>query len=153
MPNLEARCLKVKVKCTLVQALMLCTGRTVHSGSRGIALPIHDHGTRRGCGVSVKPRVLIKIGDISWPFELLPFTHTVDSAPTSRLWLSPWVPYSPTKWNTSWRHIWVGFNMRQGNIYDSLVLVCWCDQLKCIVKLLWCWLVTRSLFLLLQRPE
>jgi hypothetical protein len=30
--------LKQKVKCTLVQALRLCTGRTVHSGSRGIAL-------------------------------------------------------------------------------------------------------------------
>jgi hypothetical protein len=39
---------KVKVKCTLVQALRLCTGRTVRSGSRGIALLFHDHGTRRG---------------------------------------------------------------------------------------------------------
>jgi len=29
---------KVKVKCTLVQALRLCTGRTAHSESRGIAL-------------------------------------------------------------------------------------------------------------------
>jgi hypothetical protein len=28
----------VKVKCTLVQALRLCTGRTAHRGSRGIAL-------------------------------------------------------------------------------------------------------------------
>jgi len=33
---------KVKVKCTLVQALRLCTGRTVHRGSRGIALLFHD---------------------------------------------------------------------------------------------------------------
>ena len=39
---------KVKVKVTLVQALMLCTGRTAHRGSRGIALLFHDHGTRRG---------------------------------------------------------------------------------------------------------
>ena len=31
--------LKVKVKVTLVQALRLCTGRTAHRGSRGIALP------------------------------------------------------------------------------------------------------------------
>ena len=38
---------KVKVKCTLVQALRLCTGCTAHSGSRGIALLFHDHGTRR----------------------------------------------------------------------------------------------------------
>ena len=27
-----------KVKCILVQALRLCTGRTAHRGSRGIAL-------------------------------------------------------------------------------------------------------------------
>ena len=27
-----------KVKCTIVQALRLCTGRTAHRGSRGIAL-------------------------------------------------------------------------------------------------------------------
>ena len=39
---------KVKVKVTLVQKLRLCTGRTTHSGSRGIALPFHDHDTRRG---------------------------------------------------------------------------------------------------------
>jgi hypothetical protein len=37
-----------KVKCTLVQALRLCTGRTAHRGSRGIALPFLDHGIRRG---------------------------------------------------------------------------------------------------------
>ena len=49
---------KVKVKVTLVQALRLCTGRTAHRGSRGIALPFHDHGTRRGWGVSVTPRPL-----------------------------------------------------------------------------------------------
>ena len=36
-----------KVKVTLVQALRLCTGRTAHRGCRGIALPFHDHGTRR----------------------------------------------------------------------------------------------------------
>ena len=36
-----------KVKCTPVQALRLCTGRTTHRGSRGIAQPFHDHGTRR----------------------------------------------------------------------------------------------------------
>jgi len=33
---------KVKVKVTLVQALRLCTGRTAHRGSRGIALLFHD---------------------------------------------------------------------------------------------------------------
>jgi len=49
---------KVKVKGTLVQAMMLCTGRTAHRGSRGIALLFHDHGTRRGWGVSVTIRLL-----------------------------------------------------------------------------------------------
>jgi hypothetical protein len=39
---------KVKVKCTLVQALRLCTDLTPHRESRGIALLFHDHGTRRG---------------------------------------------------------------------------------------------------------
>jgi hypothetical protein len=38
------------VKVTLVQALKLCTGRTARRGSRGIALPFHDQGTRRGRG-------------------------------------------------------------------------------------------------------
>ena len=47
---------KLKVKCTLVQALRLCTGRTAHRGSRGIALLFLDHSTRRGWRVSVTPR-------------------------------------------------------------------------------------------------
>ena len=51
-----------KVKCTLVQALRLCTGCTAHRGSRGIALPFLDHGTRRGWGVSVTPRPLFTPG-------------------------------------------------------------------------------------------
>ena len=46
---------KSKVKCTLVQTLRLCTGRTAYRASRGIALPFHDHGTKRGWGVSVTP--------------------------------------------------------------------------------------------------
>ena len=37
----------IKVKVTLVQALRLCTGRTAYRRSRGIALPFHDHGTRK----------------------------------------------------------------------------------------------------------
>jgi hypothetical protein len=52
----------VKVKCNLVQALRLCTGCTAHRGSRGIALPFLDHGTRRGWGVSVTPRPLFTRG-------------------------------------------------------------------------------------------
>jgi len=40
--------IEAKVKVTPVQALRLCTGRTAHRGSRGIALPFHNHSTRRG---------------------------------------------------------------------------------------------------------
>jgi hypothetical protein len=53
---------KSKVKCTPVQALRLCTGCKTHRGSRGIALPFHDHGTRRGWGVSVTPQPLFSPG-------------------------------------------------------------------------------------------
>jgi hypothetical protein len=42
-------CIKRKVgKVHPVQALRLCSGRTAHRGSRGIALLFHDHSTRRG---------------------------------------------------------------------------------------------------------
>jgi len=39
---------KKMVKCTLVQALRLCTGCMAHGGSRGIALLFLDHATRKG---------------------------------------------------------------------------------------------------------
>jgi hypothetical protein len=51
-----------KVKVTIVHALRLCTGRTAHRGSRGIAVLFNDHGTRRGWGVSVTPRPLFTPG-------------------------------------------------------------------------------------------
>jgi hypothetical protein len=54
-------------KCTLVQAMRLCTGRTTHRGSRGITLTFHDHGTSRGWGVSVTPRPLLTPGKDSVP--------------------------------------------------------------------------------------
>ena len=58
---------KKKVKVTLVQALRLCTGRTAHRGSRGIALPFLEHGTRRGWGVSLTPRPLFTPGKTRYP--------------------------------------------------------------------------------------
>jgi hypothetical protein len=54
----DSTLIEVKVKCTLVQALRLCTGRTAHRRSRGIALLFHNHGTRRGWGISVTRRPL-----------------------------------------------------------------------------------------------
>ena len=56
------RAKKGKVKCTLVQALRLCTGCIAHRGSRSIALLFLDHSTRRGCGVSVTPQPLFTPG-------------------------------------------------------------------------------------------
>jgi len=41
----------VKVKFTLVQALRLCTGRTAHRGSRGIALLFHGQRHQKGLRV------------------------------------------------------------------------------------------------------
>jgi len=62
-PLVRCPCCKVKkVKCTLVQALRLCTDRTAHRWNRGIALLFLDHGTRRGWGVSVTPRSLFTCG-------------------------------------------------------------------------------------------
>ena len=67
---------KTKVKCTLVQALRLCTGHMAHRESRGIALLFLDHGTRRGWGVNVT----------SWPF----FTSGKDLVPIVQE--AGWVP-------------------------------------------------------------
>jgi hypothetical protein len=64
------------VKCTLVKALRLCTGRAAHRGSRGIALPFHDQSTRRWWGVSVTPRPLFTPGK-----EKVPIVQEVGWAP------------------------------------------------------------------------
>ena len=54
-------------KCTLVQALWLCTGRTVHRASRGIALLFLDHGTRRGEGSASRPGRSLPLGKTRYP--------------------------------------------------------------------------------------
>ena len=56
-----------KVKVTLVQALRLCTGRTAHRGSRGTALPFHNHGTRRGEGSVSRPGRSLPPGKTRYP--------------------------------------------------------------------------------------
>jgi len=58
---------KVKVKCTLLQALRLCTGRTSHKGSRGIALLFLDHGTRREWGSILRPGRPLPQGKTRYP--------------------------------------------------------------------------------------
>ena len=44
-----------KVKCTLLQALRLCTGCMSHRGSRGISVLFFDRGNRRGEGSVSRP--------------------------------------------------------------------------------------------------
>jgi hypothetical protein len=57
----------VKVKCTLLQALRLCTGRTARRRSRGIALLIHGHGIRRGEGSVSRPGCSLPPGKTPYP--------------------------------------------------------------------------------------
>ena len=47
--------------------MRLCTCCTAHRESRGIALPIHDHGNRREWGVSITPRLLFTPGKYPVP--------------------------------------------------------------------------------------
>jgi hypothetical protein len=64
---------KVKVKCTLVQVLRLCKGRTAHKGSTPWV--DHEHGTRSRWGVSFTLRPLFTPGkepvlivqEVGWP--------------------------------------------------------------------------------------
>ena len=63
--NMEGK--KGKVKVTLVQTLTLCTGRTAHRGSRGIAVLFHDHGTRRGEGSVSRPGRSLPPGKTLYP--------------------------------------------------------------------------------------
>ena len=58
---------KVKLKCTLVQALRLCAGRTAYGGCRGIALLFLDHGTRRGEGSASRPGRPLPPGKTRYP--------------------------------------------------------------------------------------
>jgi hypothetical protein len=80
------------VKCTLVQALRLCTGRTAHKGRRGMALLFHDHGTRRGWGVSVTCHLLTCN---AWCYMLLQY-DTLNSFVVYIWTLSPQIHHNTT---------------------------------------------------------
>ena len=60
--------IRVKVKCTFVQTLRLCTGHMAHRGSRGIALLFYDHSTRRGEGSASRPGRSLPQGKTRYPF-------------------------------------------------------------------------------------
>ena len=57
-----------KVKCTLAQALRLCTGRTARRGSRGMALLFLDHDTRRSEGSASRTSPSLPPGKTPYPF-------------------------------------------------------------------------------------
>jgi len=57
----------IKVNCALVQARRLCTGRTAHRGSGGIALLFLDHGTRRGEESASSPGRSLPPGKTRYP--------------------------------------------------------------------------------------
>jgi len=56
------------LKCTLVQALRLWTGRTAHRASRGISILFLDHDNSRGRVGNVTPRPLLPPGKTRYPF-------------------------------------------------------------------------------------
>jgi len=56
-----------KVKVTLVQSLRLCTGRTAHRRSRGIALLFHNYDTRRREGSASRPGRSLSPEKIRYP--------------------------------------------------------------------------------------
>jgi hypothetical protein len=58
---------KVKVKCTLVQALRLCAGCMAHRGSRGIALPFQDLALEGGEGSALCPGRSLPPGKTRYP--------------------------------------------------------------------------------------
>ena len=57
-----------KVKRALVQELGLCTGRTAHRGSRGVALLFLGHDARRGEGSASFLRCSLLPGKNRYPF-------------------------------------------------------------------------------------
>jgi hypothetical protein len=58
---------KVKVKCTLVQAMRLCTGHMAQRGSRGIALPFFTTALKGGEGSASHPSHSLPIvQEVGW---------------------------------------------------------------------------------------
>ena len=60
------------MKCTLVQALRLCTGRMAHRGSRGLGLFLLDLGTRGVEGSASRPGRSLPPGKTRYPLYRKP---------------------------------------------------------------------------------
>ena len=112
-------------KLTLVQALRSCTGRTVHRESRGIALPFHDHGIRRGWGVSVTPRSLFNPGKVPVPIVQEagwapgPVWTGAENLAPSRIWS----PNRPARTQSLYRLSYLGQKIL--NVWDKICRENW----------------------------
>jgi hypothetical protein len=136
IPLYEVTTLKVKVKYILVQALKLCTCHTAQRRSSGIALLFHDHGTRRGWGVNVMPRLLFTPGkdpvpivqEAGWAPGSV-WTGVKNLAPTG-IWtiacsqLLYRLRYQARGYNSSW-HIFAQSNIRMWYNDWTSVLIGW----------------------------
>jgi hypothetical protein len=115
------------VKCTLVQALRLCTGHTAHRGSRGIALLFHDHSTRKGWGVSVTPRPLFTPGKDSVPIvqEAVCATGPVWTGAENLASTGFWSPDRPARSQSLYRlSYWPTSNLFGKHIQNSPTVQC-----------------------------
>jgi hypothetical protein len=109
IPDVEiGRWVGKNVKCTLVQTLRLCTRCMAHRESRRIALLFHDHGTRRGWGVSVTPHPLFTPGK-----DPVPIVQETGWAP-GPVWtgvenLAPTAVWSPDRPARSQSPYWLSY--------------------------------------------
>ena len=77
------------VKCTLVQALRLCTGRTANGWGTGIPLHFLEHGARSGWGFSTTPRPLLPPGKTRYPLYRRLGRHQDRSGQVRKIWPPP----------------------------------------------------------------
>ena len=82
---------KVKVKCTLVQALRLCTGRTAHRGSRGIA-PFMTTALEGGEGSASRPGRSLPPGKTRYPLYTGLGGPQVRSGQVRKISPPTWIP-------------------------------------------------------------
>jgi len=76
----KIKCKNIKVTCTFVQALRLCTGRTARRWSRNITLLFLDHGTKRGEGSASRSGRSLPPGKTRYPGPV--WTGAENLAPT-----------------------------------------------------------------------
>ena len=117
---------KSKLKVTLVQALRLCTGRTAHRGSRGIVLPFHDHGTRRGEGSTARPDSTLPPGKTRYPLYRRLGGPQVRSGQVRKISLPTGIrsPDRPARSQSLYRLRYPAHSLRGVNVNSKLLSPC-----------------------------